>query len=434
MEYFGYILLSLVVLLFMVLIHELGHYTAAKILGFTIEEFSIGFGPKIFGKRRKNGELFSIRLLPLGGYCAFLGESDEEEESKQKGETSAECNNVNASSDENVCGEKTDTESGAAEVSKDEDLLSYVMRAKIDEDKVAEEAAKALEQKPEKVVRLDKNGDPVLTYNQQKPWKRIIVLLGGVVFNFVSAIIFSLIYIWSVGYAAPEILSVNYDAEAGATYSMLQAGDIITAVNGEDITVMDSYGDLMEGVTGDAVNFSVLRGGEVVSVDLTRKEIKYDKDGKLICDKDGNPAPYTGFGFTSSTTFIGANADNAFTYCVPYTFKLSWSILGSFGKLITGQVPINSMSGPVGSIKLMADVSIADWRNILILLPLLASNLAIFNLLPFPALDGARVIFTTVEWIRRKPNNRKVEGIVNFVGLAVLLLFVLIVDILSFAL
>ena len=51
----------------MVLIHELGHYSTAKILGFTIEEFSVGFGPKIFGKRRKNGELFSFRAFPLGG-------------------------------------------------------------------------------------------------------------------------------------------------------------------------------------------------------------------------------------------------------------------------------------------------------------------------------------------------------------------------------
>ena len=79
MEYFGYILLAIVILLFMVLIHELGHYTAAKILGFTVDEFSVGFGPKLFGRRRKNGELFSLRALPLGGYCAFMGENDDDE-------------------------------------------------------------------------------------------------------------------------------------------------------------------------------------------------------------------------------------------------------------------------------------------------------------------------------------------------------------------
>ena len=79
MEYFGYILLSVVILLVMVTIHELGHYVAAKILGFTVNEFSIGFGPKIFGKKLKNGETFSLRAIPLGGYCAFLGEDDDDD-------------------------------------------------------------------------------------------------------------------------------------------------------------------------------------------------------------------------------------------------------------------------------------------------------------------------------------------------------------------
>ena len=84
MQTFGYVILSILILLVMVLIHELGHYTAAKILGFTIDEFSVGFGPKLISRRRKNGELFSLRLLPLGGYCAFYGETDEEEQTKDK--------------------------------------------------------------------------------------------------------------------------------------------------------------------------------------------------------------------------------------------------------------------------------------------------------------------------------------------------------------
>ena len=66
-----YILLAVVVLLLMVMIHEFGHYTAGKMLGFKINEFSIGFGPALFSKTKKNGEKFSLRLVPLGGYCAF---------------------------------------------------------------------------------------------------------------------------------------------------------------------------------------------------------------------------------------------------------------------------------------------------------------------------------------------------------------------------
>ena len=75
-----YILLALVILLLMVTIHEFGHYTAGKMLGFKINEFSIGFGPALFSKtNKKNGEKFSIRAIPLGGYCAFDGEENDTE-------------------------------------------------------------------------------------------------------------------------------------------------------------------------------------------------------------------------------------------------------------------------------------------------------------------------------------------------------------------
>ena len=72
-----------------------------------------------------------------------------------------------------------------------------------------------------------------------------------------------------------------------------------------------------------------------------------------------------------------------------------------------------------------------DWRNILILLPLIASNLAIFNVLPIPALDGSKLIFTTIEWIRKKPINRKVENIIHAVGMILLLGFIVVIDIIG---
>ena len=77
MTTFIYILLAIVVLLVLITVHEFGHYVAGKILGFKINEFSIGFGPAIFKREKKDGELFAIRALPLGGYCAFEGEDEE---------------------------------------------------------------------------------------------------------------------------------------------------------------------------------------------------------------------------------------------------------------------------------------------------------------------------------------------------------------------
>lgn len=416
MEYFGYIVLSLAILLVMVLIHELGHYTTAKILGFTINEFSVGFGPKLFSKRRKNGEIFSLRAVPLGGFCAFLGE---DEDAPERADGNADKASEKADNPVSATDASTDNDRG-----KDEDLLSYVMRAKIEDDEKSKDKPKPKEENP---IRLDKNGNPAKTFNEQKPWKRIIVLLGGVAFNLLSAIIFSLIYIWSVGYAVPIVADVYY-APDGAAYSEFEKGDIILAVNGKDITVMRSFAELTEGLAeGDGVTVKVDRSGKIIEFEARRQKITHT-------DEDGKTTDYVGFGISTGTEFTGNNAGNAFKYCVPYTFKLSWSILGSFGGIITGRIPITSVSGPVGSIKMMADVSIANWRNILILLPLLASNLAMFNILPIPALDGCRVIFTVIEWVRKKPLNRKVEAMINFVGLIVLLLFVVIVDILSFAL
>ena len=80
MKFFLYILLGIVILLLMVVIHEFGHYIAGKILKFKIDEFSVGFGPKLFQKKnKKSGEKFTLRLVPLGGYCAFAGEDKRRE-------------------------------------------------------------------------------------------------------------------------------------------------------------------------------------------------------------------------------------------------------------------------------------------------------------------------------------------------------------------
>ena len=79
--YIGYILLAVLVLLVMITVHELGHYIAGKIFGFGIEEFAIGFGPKLFKrKNKKTGEIFSVRLFPIGGFCAFKGEDKDDDD------------------------------------------------------------------------------------------------------------------------------------------------------------------------------------------------------------------------------------------------------------------------------------------------------------------------------------------------------------------
>ena len=100
--------------------------------------------------------------------------------------------------------------------------------------------------------------------------------------------------------------------------------------------------------------------------------------------------------------------------------------------LITGKLGLSNVGGPITTVTTIATYSRLNPANLLLLLPVIATNLAVFNLLPFPALDGSHMVFTTIEWIRGKPINRKVENTINNVGLIILLGFVVLVDILHF--
>ena len=77
MSAIGSVLLAVLILLAMVTVHEFGHYVAGKIFRFKINEFAVGFGPALYKHKKKNGELFSVRVFPLGGYCAFEGEDED---------------------------------------------------------------------------------------------------------------------------------------------------------------------------------------------------------------------------------------------------------------------------------------------------------------------------------------------------------------------
>lgn len=378
MEKLFYILLAIVILLVMIIIHELGHYIVGKILKFNITEFSIGFGPKLISRTsKKTGEKFSLRLIPLGGFCAFLGEEDTEDEQKSAQEPATE--------------------------------------------EVFDELKKEPIMPPCVNPLEEKEKEKPITFNEQAPWKRILVFIAGAGFNFISAIIFSLIFILVVGYGSPVVSTVYTDG-LGNPYNQLQVGDEIIAVNGEEIGVMKSFSDLTANAgLGSTYEYTVRRNGEVVKVQVTIKEI-------TTTDGEGQPLTYNGVGITSYQ--VGKSVDfwYALKYCVPYTFKLSLMILASLGGLFTGATAISSVTGPVGTIDMMAQVGMMNWRNILLLLPLLASNLAIFNILPIPALDGSKIVFAVIEWIRKKPVNRKVEAIIHTVGMLLLFGFVIILD------
>lgn len=416
-----YILLAVVILLFMVLVHELGHYIVGRALKFKIDEFSIGFGKALFSRTNKRGEKISLRLFPLGGYCAFAGEDGTDAEGKPTNDKDA--------------------------------------------------------------------------FTNQKPWKRILVFLAGVTFNFITAILFSFILLVSVGYDIYKVQSFNkienvISYQISSDYNPetdgLRKGDVVFEINGTkiDFAYSKTFQTLIEEtnsarakwietntVAGQELDFTqypsatfkVRRNGKKIDVKVPNIQVKYpslnadgqqiyvkDEQGNFKLDEDGNKIPeiitaYTlgGIDALEDGTYAVSGISyslykhsfvEALARCIPFAFGLAWIVLKSLWMLITFQVSISAVGGPITTIATIASVTQASMLNLLILIPLISANLAVFNLLPIPALDGAHVIFTLIEWIRGKPIKREVENMIHGIGLMILFGLVILIDILHFVL
>ncbi len=420
-----YIIVAILILLLMITIHEFGHYLAGKILGFKIDEFSIGFGPKLFSKKKKNGEVFSIRLLPLGGYCAFAGETDEEAilaPEKMNGKKGEGGENGQNGQNAEVF-DLSDADANGTDVRPIEsgDSGGNAPTNEVPQDGRIESNGESKVRQDGRVEAIDESETrPAKKFNEQPPWKRIIVLMAGGVFNLLSAVVFSILFIAVAGSSTPTIEKV-YDSvpEQSGYVCNLMAGDTIVSIDGTKIDFYHTIQKALEGKTeGDTIQMVVLRDGKEVRITTCLRRYVVE-----------NADPQVGMGV--GLKYEKASVGEAFLYCVPYTAELSWVILGTFGKLIIGQVPLNQVSGTIGTINQIADLGMQNGLYFLVLLPLIAANLGIFNLFPIPALDGSKVVFTIIEWIRGKPINQKVESMIHFVGLIVLLGFVVILDLVN---
>ena len=385
--YILYILLAIVILLFMVLIHEFGHYCIGRMLHFKITEFSVGFGKAIFQKTNKRGEKISLRIFPLGGYCAFAGEDEENVDDKE-------------------------------------------------------------------------------AFSNQAPWKRILVFLAGVTFNFVTAVIFSLILLCTLGYDIPQVTNYNplethiaeeeYHYNPSASLDALQEGDVIFAIDGQKIDfafgknfntiIQEEQAEVISWVRENSNEDGVLNSDanfeEFPTMTFTRRRDGQMQDVEVAVfqiqqygtDEDGNQIVETAYSFGISAKAYVHTFWEALDRCIPFAFGLAWVVLKSLWLLLTFQLGIDAIGGPITTIATMATVTQMNAGNLLLLIPLISANLAVFNLLPIPALDGSHVLFTLIEWIRGKPINRRVENIIHFVGLAIMFGLVILIDILHFVL
>lgn len=354
-KYILYILIAILVLLVMITVHEFGHFITGKFFGFGIEEFSIGFGPKIFGQTKKNGEKFSLRLIPLGGYCAFKGEDAEDE-------------------------------------------------------------------------------DPT-AFNNKKPWQRIIVLVSGALMNYLLAVVCIMIMFGVYGTSAIVITNPSTDFSVYSQEESFHKNDIIIEADGKNIYLVTDLMNILDGKKkGDIIKFNIKRNGEFVNANIT---IRADANFSSIEDTEGlsntlgvlyeRTEDNANIGF--ATTGIKRGFFKTIGRSFQYSFKLACTIFTIIHQLFTGKIGINSLGGTVTTISTTANaIKNGGLWSLLNISALIGVNLALFNLLPIPALDGARVVFVLIEWIIKKPINRKIEGIIHTVGFLCILLFAIFVD------
>ena len=428
MKTIGGVALAVVILLAMVTIHEFGHYIAGRLLGFKITEFAVGFGPALFKKRsKKTGVLFALRLVPLGGYCAFDGEDEDlskkEDKDNEEDEPFEEMTAKNAENSEN--------EGGMSETNETPSVTE----------------SEETEDKNEDKKKEDDYPEPQgARFNDQPPWKRIIVLIAGATMNYLLALFLIILMFACVGrpvYTVAE--SDKFQPAAGQTFEGLQAGDTILEIDGKTLYMLTDWQDALNGKKkGDVVDVLVIRDGKKQTIPVSLyadANVKNMSDSNVIFyslglvvheEVDGEKQLVRYLELHSQTVRDGFFPTIGHSFM--YSFKLGGSVLRSLGELITGKIGIKAMGGPVTTISVTAEAATNGFASFLNIAALIGVNLAVFNLLPVPALDGCKVIFCIIEWIRKKPINRKVETIINLVGIFFLLGFAVLVDLLHFIL
>lgn len=304
----------LAIIMFVILIfpHELGHFIAAKAVGVRVNEFAFGMGPIIF---KKQGEetLYSIRAIPVGGFCAMEGEDEESESGRALG--------------------------------------------------------------------------------NKKTWEKILILVSGVLMNLLIAIV---IMIGISAYMGVTTNVIEQVAEGSPAMEYgIKSGDKIKSINGN---YTSSWSDILENIKEGENQIEVERNGE--------RKFLFVPTVKGVDGRD-----VIGIRPTRNHNFFLAIKEGT-----NMVITMTGQMYKGLYQLFTGQVSANDVSGPVGIISAVNATAKQGWFAYAILLALMSMNLAIFNLLPIPGLDGGRMVIVIVKKIVGDRFTDRLEGYINMGG------------------
>ena len=401
------IILSIVILGIIVFIHELGHFLTAKFYKMPVFEFAIGMGPKLFSKKI-NGTVYSVRMLPLGGFVNIGGmqpeEFDMEEFRKEK-------------IDEITKDLKEDLEIAEIEISDDEFVERAERRLNIE-----------MEEELERQVAISENG-----FYKKPAFSRFVVLIAGIAMNFISAILV-IFLIFSITGTVPSKHTkpvINVIQNNSQVKNVLQPNDEIVELNGRKISEWGELSEEIQKINGKKyanqdIDVKVIRNGKINGGKYANQDIdvKVLRNGKMA----DNKVKLTYYKDLKAYA-LGIQVKmkkSTFSERVKYSFVVFGDyfvmMLKGVKMLVTGKVPFKEMTGPVGLPKLIgAAYNSGGMLSLLNIFIILSINIGLMNLLPIPALDGGRILFVLPEFVGIKVN-KKIEERIHMVGMILLMI------------
>lgn len=411
------ILIAIIIFSAIILIHEFGHFLFAKLNKIGVTEFSLGMGPRICSFQ-KGETRYSLKILPIGGSCAMVGEDTAEEDVPGA---------FNAAP---VWGRISVVAAGPVFNFILAFILSVIIVSFVGYDPA--EVMEVQDGSPAAEAGL-KKGDIITEYEgyhidlakdlyvysylnelQEKPLT-LKVKRDGKTETIMYTPDVSVRYL--LGFNRSDASSMTVESliagmpleEAG-----LKAGDTITAINGTEIPNGEAYDAYIaeHPLSSEPVEITYERDGLDYTATITPKEYRTPQ-----------------LGFSYNVGYEKTHGLGVIKYAALDVKYMVRTTVLSLKELVTGHLGVKDLSGPVGVVDAIgttyeeskSEGTLMLWMNMMNMAVLLSANLGVMNLLPLPALDGGRLVFLIVEAIRRKPVNREVEGTIHFVGLMVLM-------------
>ncbi|MDD2308194.1 MAG: RIP metalloprotease RseP [Desulfuromonadaceae bacterium] len=358
------VIYAIIVLGILIFVHELGHFLLAKLMGVGVEKFSLGFGPKLIGKKIGETE-YLLSAFPLGGYVKMTGEGGYIE------------------------GGEIHNPGGVDTIPADE-LPHETLHELSDVEKARSFAHK-----------------PVLA--------RIAIVIAGPVFNLLFAwLIFIVLFMVGVPTVTPKIGEVLKDKPAAR--AGMQKGDIITAINNMPISRWDQIAEGITASKGKELTLSVKREEREVSFTITPEP----RESKNLF---GEKVNLYAIGVASAGEVVteSFNPFQAFIRGSEQTWKVIDLTFMSLVKMVQRVVPMDSVGGPIMIAKMAGDMAEAGGASFLAFMALLSINLGVLNLLPVPVLDGGHLLFYVMELVFRRPVPQKIREYAQQIGMVLLL-------------